>query len=72
MKIELLETVLHGRDRFEAGDIRTVPDEVGAYFCGNGWAKDVDGTVATGERSTTEVRLTPDNVAHANATQEAG
>ena len=72
MKIELLETVLHGRERFEAGDIRTVPDDLGAYFCAAGWAQDVDGAVATGERSTTEVRLTPENVAHANATEEAG
>ncbi len=49
MKIEALTTFLDGNDRFEQGDIRTVDDERGAYFVGNGWAKDLSGEVATGE-----------------------
>lgn len=28
----------------------TVPDEYGARWCGAGWAQDLDGVVATGER----------------------
>ena len=48
MKIECLTTFLDGRDRFEAGDIRTVEDARGAQFVAAGWAKDADGRVATG------------------------
>ena len=51
MKIECLETFLDGTTRFEKGDVRNVSDEDGEYFCSNGWAKDVDGKVATGERA---------------------
>ena len=51
MKIECLELFLHGRDRYESGDIRTVPDALGAYFVNNGWAKDMDGKVPTGDRN---------------------
>lgn len=58
MKIEALETFLDGRNRFEKGDVRTVPDKDGAYFCEMGWAKDTDGIVSTGARdSGSEVRL---------------
>jgi hypothetical protein len=49
MKIEALVTFLDGRNRFEFGDVRTVPDEYGARFCAAGWAKDITGTAATGE-----------------------
>jgi hypothetical protein len=48
MKIEVLSTFLDGKERFEAGDIRTVDDERGARFVANGWAKDTAGRVATG------------------------
>lgn len=64
MKIEMLEKVLHGRDVFEAGDVRTVPDDVGAYFCACGWAKDVDGNVETAERDVHAKRVVPESVAH--------
>lgn len=50
MKIEVLETFLHGTDRFEAGDLRSVTDEVGEWVVSNGWARDVDGRVPTGDR----------------------
>ena len=52
MKIEALTTFLDGRDRFELGDIRTVSDEDGARFCAEGWAKDISGTVPTGDATT--------------------
>lgn len=61
MKIEMLEDVLHGRDRFTAGEVRMVDEQTGALFCGRGWAKDLDGKVPTGERSTTPVGVAPDN-----------
>lgn len=49
MKIECLTTFLNGRDRFEAGDVRTVQDEDGAQFVANGWAKSLSGQPATAE-----------------------
>ena len=48
MKIEVLTTFLDGRDRYETGDVRTVPDEAGARFVAAGWAKDAAGQVSTG------------------------
>lgn len=41
MRIECTTTFLHGRERFEKGDIFTVPDADAAYFIGNKWAKEV-------------------------------
>ena len=64
MIIEMLETVMHGREQFKSGERRDVSDELGAYFCECGWAKDADGKVQTGERKLNEVVLTPDSVAH--------
>lgn len=49
MEIKVLKLFLDGRNRFEAGEVRVVPDEDGAYFCANGWAEDVAGNVPTGE-----------------------
>jgi hypothetical protein len=48
MKIESLTTFLDGRARFEAGDIRTVPDADGERFVAAGWAKDISGAIETG------------------------
>ena len=45
MKIICTTKFLDGRDRFEAGDARTVDDERGAYFVANGWAT-ADGQAA--------------------------
>ena len=70
MKIEILEKIMHERDLFEQGDIRTVPDEIGEYFCSCGWAKDIDGSTPTGNRSTTEVRVVPGNVTHGHRAGE--
>ena len=55
MKVEILEeSIKHEIDgvlvTFEEGEIRSVPDNVGSYFCANGWAKDVDGNVETAAR----------------------
>ena len=46
MRIECTTTFLHGRERFEKGDIRTVDDARGAYFVENGWAKDITSDAA--------------------------
>jgi hypothetical protein len=39
MRIEVVTTFLDGRDRYEAGDVRSVSEEDGARFIANGWAK---------------------------------
>lgn len=39
MRIECTTTFLDGRERFEKGDIFTVPDADGARFVKAGWAK---------------------------------
>lgn len=39
------------------GDVVTVDDAYGAELCRRGWAKDVDGKVATGERRPGAQRL---------------
>ena len=41
MRIECLTTFLDGRERFEKGDIFTVPDGDGARFVAAGWSKKV-------------------------------
>jgi hypothetical protein len=50
MKIEALEAIKSGDYILTAGDSITVPDEIGAHWCKHGWAKDVAGVFATGER----------------------
>lgn len=70
MRIELLETVLHDGLRFDEGDVRTVNDITGGYFCENGWAKDLDGKVATVPRDTSKsVKLDVANVSHATTSR---
>lgn len=52
-----------GRDiAMEAGDVLTVGDTFGKLACEMGWATDVDGNVATGERRTGAVEVTAQNV----------
>ena len=63
MKVEMLDTVLHEGDRFEKGDLRTVSDEVGDYFCRGGVAKDTSGVVATATPDKNEVVLLVNNSA---------
>lgn len=66
----MLEKVMHGREVYEAGDVRTVDPETGQYFCACGWAKDVDGAVETGNRDLAHKVVSPDSASHANRTQE--
>ncbi len=63
MKVEILEQRLSS-DGFvgELGDRFTVPDEVGAAWCRHGWAKDLSGEVATGERKVINAKLDVDNI----------
>ena len=44
------------------GDIKTVGENFGKLACSMGWARDVDGVVPTGERTTRRVTVTPQNI----------
>lgn len=48
MRIKCLTTFLEGRDRFEAGDVRTVPDADAARFIAAGWAAAADDAMHPG------------------------
>lgn len=64
MKVEILEEtgIREAGIHYAHEDQVTVPDEVGARWCGAGWAKDLAGNVETGERRTDgNVMLSVDN-----------
>ena len=71
MKVKINEeTIKHEIDGvlnvFLKDEERAVPDEVGAYFCKQGWAEDVSGSVETGVRDAdSNVGLAVDNTASA-------
>ncbi len=74
MRVEITEKRLsdtdHETERHylqHEGDVITVPDELGTKWCSRGWAKDVDGNVATGERIVSGAELRVDNGAHASS-----
>lgn len=67
MQVEILEKRLSS-DGFvgSEGDRLTVPDEVGANWCGHGWAKDMAGVVSTAERNINPVEISPKKLQHNN------
>ena len=63
MKIEALESIKSDGYVLDAGDVKAnVPDEIGAGWCQAGWAKDVSGSIETGERVVLNAKLAVDNV----------
>jgi hypothetical protein len=66
MRVKITEKRLRdgGYDLSE-GDTITVPDELGATWCGHGWCEDVDGKVKTGERRVVGAELQPAKARHA-------
>ena len=60
MRIKCLTTFLEGRDRFEAGDVRTVPDADAARFIAAGWAADAADADFPGAPTTAEGAVTLD------------
>lgn len=61
MRVEITEEKLRDTEQLEdgsfgqsynlaKGDTVTVSDSLGRKWCGLGWARDVDGNVATGKR----------------------
>lgn len=74
MKIKVLEPngILDGKTRYHFEDVVTVSDEDGAYFCGNGWAEDMDGKVATAQRTLHEVKLDIRGSKHGQQAEKLG
>lgn len=71
MQIEILETFIDGRDRYEKGEVRSVSDENGRYFCACGWVRDISGEVPTADRQkTTDVRLDIRGTSHDHLPEE--
>lgn len=67
MRIEAIDPIRMTDDdgtdlRMEPGDIKTVGENAGRLACTQGWAKDLDGNVATGEKSREAVTVGPQNV----------
>ena len=62
MKIEVLEDLKSDGYVMTAGDIVTVPDATGAFWCAAGWARDVAGEIPTGERKVLNAKLAIDSV----------
>lgn len=47
--IDILADIRHEGAQYFKGERRVVTPELAGYFCGNSWAKDVTGEIATGE-----------------------
>jgi hypothetical protein len=62
MKIEALESIKSDGYLLDPEDIKTVTDDVGARWCAAGWARDVSGVVATGERKVLNAKLSVNNI----------
>lgn len=67
MKIEAIDPIRatddDGRDVImEPGDRKSVGPNFGKLACQMGWASDVDGQVATGEKRRDSVAVTPNNL----------
>ena len=62
MKVEFLDEFRSGGRLFHEGDTLTVEDAFGARMCKNGFAKDVEGKVPTGEQPSAPVRIKPEDV----------
>lgn len=78
MRVEILEERLSSEDSagrhhlLGKGDVITVPDDTGAAWCAAGWAKDVNGKIATGERRTDVVTVNAKKSQHASRARNAG
>lgn len=60
--IRVLETYLHDNVRYEYGETRKVSQSLAEYFCGLGWAEDVESGIPKGERVAGAKQLTPDSL----------
>lgn len=71
-KIEIIQQIKHDGQVYHAGETRMVDDKLAGYFCGNGWAKDSSGAIATGDQELGEKTLDIHNGQHATAAPTLG
>jgi hypothetical protein len=57
MKIEALGSIKSDGYVLEKEEVKIVPDDIGGRWCAFGWAKDLSGTVPTGERKVLNAKL---------------
>lgn len=69
--VEVLENFSSEGSAFYAGEIRRVSEDTAALACGAGWAKDVDGVIATGERDPSAKKLDIQKVSHNHGATDA-
>ena len=70
MKIEALERIKSDGYVLDAGVVKVnVPDAIGAAWCSHGWARDLDGAVATGKRQVVDARVDVQPVIHSKEVQ---
>lgn len=63
MRIEALESIKSDGYVLDAGDTKqNIPDELGEAWVKAGWAKDLDGAVATGERQVLNAKIAVESV----------
>lgn len=74
MRIKVLEPtgIRHGGDVYTFNDICTVPDDEGQHFVTMGWAEDLDGNVATGDRNAMHGKVLEVQNGHIGLTSEVG
>lgn len=65
-RIEMLTDVKDAPGYFK-GEVRIVSVETAGYFCGLGWAKDIDGQIPTAETDTEDKTLAVDAGKHGHA-----
>jgi len=71
-RIEMLTDVKDVGQRYYKGELRMVTPEKAGYFCGLGWARDIEGELPTGSPDTSEKTLGVQNGGHATAAPNAG
>lgn len=64
MRIHCLTTFLEGRDRYAAGDVRSVPDDVAARAIAAGWAEPADRSAPAAAPAAGATTLSIDNGQH--------
>jgi hypothetical protein len=57
MKIEALENIKSDGHILSTEDVKNVPDEIAIRWISAGWARDLSGTIPTGERKVLNAKL---------------
>ena len=72
MKIEFIRQVKHAGRTHETGDVVTVAETMGEYFCLCGWSKRLDGDEITPQPPPEHVTLEVNGTNHNHNAQNVG